>query len=111
MVIIWNTGAHYTGEGQVIIAKLMPDRTAYFLDACRGVDGTIPTEFCGMQNEGNGRRREFRQWVLVAYDKGYYKGGTRDYKLRNDMAKLAQARIDAGPVEANAWEVEELQEG
>jgi hypothetical protein len=65
----WNTGRHYSPEGQRIIAETAPDSVSFY-DVSRGVYGTIERTPYLIESPD-----AVRSYVMSRYDAGRYSSG------------------------------------
>jgi len=75
----WNTGRHYSPEGQRIVAEVTPDTISFF-DMSRGIYGTMERygmNQCGMAQAPwpAGSPDAVRSYVMARYDAGRYSSG------------------------------------
>jgi hypothetical protein len=79
-IAVWNTGAHYSENGQRIAATIV-DGGIVFLDVDRGIDGFIP-----LANTA----RDLREQTQHNYDQGNY---TSAWQHSDVLAELASAIV------------------
>ena len=81
-ITTWNTGAHYTANGQRIAAAEV-EGGIVFLDLDRGIDGFIPI---------TNTLRDLRDRAQFAYDYGNYDSA---WQHAETLKKLAEAAARA----------------
>lgn len=70
----WNTGRHYSPEGQRIIAEVTPEGIAFF-DASRGIYGTMERYGMTQAPWPTESLDAVRSYVMARYDAGRYSSG------------------------------------
>ena len=83
MKTVFNTGRHYTEQGQ-IIAAVYRDGIVSFYDVSRCVDGSFEPE-TPIVNEA-----ELQSLLMHRYDHGDYKGFL-DWQMRDELATLSKS--------------------
>lgn len=66
----WNTGRHYSPEGQRIVAEVTDERVAFY-DFARGIYGTLPLPQYGELSDA----LRVRSYVMAGYDRNTYSSG------------------------------------
>lgn len=82
MKTVFNTGRHYTDDGQ-IIAAVYRDGIVSFYDVSRMIDGSF-TPKTPIVNEA-----QLQSVLMHRYDHGEYKNFC-DYEMRNELVELAK---------------------
>jgi hypothetical protein len=71
----WNTGRHYTPEGQRIVAEVTADTVSFF-DASRGIYGTMERTPWLVESPD-----AVRSFVMSRYDNNKYSSGAEAYEF------------------------------
>lgn len=72
----WNTGRHYTAEGQRIVAEVTATGVNFF-DMSRGIYGTVTLPTYSTLSD----TASVRSHVMGRYDRNEYKGGEEAYNF------------------------------